>query len=105
MSYNILYLCHKKSYDKIQNYIKQNRTCKFTSDKITEYKEFLTVELLNDEENFRITRTDDLTARFPTKDKEDSFTLGAYIDNQLAGIVSFRGDEQRQRKKSNKNII
>jgi hypothetical protein len=57
-----------------------------------EYKEFLKIGLINDEENFRITPNDDLNSIFPTKDKQDSFSLGAYFENSLAGIVSFTRD-------------
>ena len=53
---------------------------------------FLLIGLNNDEENFRITPNDDLNATFPTKDCEDSFTLGAYINEEMAGVVSFTRD-------------
>ena len=62
------------------------------SDQIELYKKFLTIGLNNDEENFRITPNDDLNTPFPTKDKVDSFTLGAYYENQLVGVVSFTRD-------------
>src|SRR5438270_9760598 len=75
------------------------------SDQLTQYKDFLSVGLLNDEENFRITPTDDLTAPFPTKDKEDSFTLGAFIDKQLAGIVSFSRDGIDREKLRHKAVL
>lgn len=60
-----------------------------TSEHIIRYKKFLTVGLTEDEENFRITPNDDKDAHFPTKDTADSFTLGAYFDEKLAGVVSF----------------
>jgi cyclohexyl-isocyanide hydratase len=75
------------------------------SDKIKEYKAFLSVGLLNDEENFRITPTDELTSSFPTKDKDDSFTLGAFIGNQLGGIVSFSRDGFDREKLRHKGIL
>ena len=81
------------------------KIAEITSDKIIAYKEFFTVGLLNDEENFRITPTDDLTAPFPTKDQEDSFTLGAYIDSQLAGIVSFARDGIDREKLRHKGVL
>ncbi|MGE5107741.1 MAG: hypothetical protein ACM3H8_09360, partial [Sphingobacteriales bacterium] len=62
------------------------------SDQVNQYKQFLSIGLANDEENFRITPTDDLNAAFPTKDKEESFTLGAYTNDHLAGVVSFSRD-------------
>lgn len=76
-----------------------------TSARIIEYKNFLTIGLLNDEENFRITPTDDLNAPFPTKDKNDSFTLGAYTGNLLAGIVSFDRDGSDTEKLRHKGVL
>ena len=75
------------------------------SDQLKQYKDFLSVGLLYDEENFRITPTDDLTAPFPTKDKEDSFTLGAFIDKQLTGIVSFSRDGIDREKLRHKGVL
>jgi ribosomal protein S18 acetylase RimI-like enzyme len=75
------------------------------SDQIKQYKTFLTFGLVNDEENFRITPNDDLNAPFPTKDKVDSFTLGAFSDNQLAGIVSFARDGGDREKLRHKGIL
>lgn len=76
-----------------------------TSAQISAYKNFLTIGLLNDEENFRVTPADDLNASFPTKDKIDSFTLGAYVDNLLAGIVSFERDGNDREKLRHKGIL
>lgn len=70
-----------------------------------EYKDFLAIGLINDEENFRITPNDDLNSTFPTKDKEDSFTLGAYYENALAGIVSFSRDGNDREKLRHKGIL
>ena len=75
------------------------------SDQIEEYKTFLTFGLIHDEENFRITPNDDLHALFPTKDTLDSFTLGAYSDNELAGIVSFTRDGGDREKLRHKGIL
>jgi ribosomal protein S18 acetylase RimI-like enzyme len=75
------------------------------SDKNSEYKEFLTIGLINDEENFRITPKDDLNSVFPTNDKEDSFTLGAYIENELGGVVSFIRDGSDREKLRHKGIL
>lgn len=75
------------------------------SDQLKQYKTFLAFGLVNDEENFRITPNDDLNAPFPTKDKVDSFTLGAYSDNQLAGIVSFARDGSDREKLRHKGVL
>ncbi|MGI8637159.1 MAG: hypothetical protein ACR2KZ_17345 [Segetibacter sp.] len=55
-----------------------------TSEQILLYKQFFAQGLINDEESFRITLTDDLDAPFPTMNKEDSFTLGAYSDGSVS---------------------
>lgn len=75
------------------------------SDKIEQYKEFLTLGLINDEDSFRITPNDDANAPFPTKDSFDSFTLGAFFDNTLAGIVSFGRDGGDREKLRHKGIL
>ncbi len=75
------------------------------SDKVEAYKEFLAIGLRNDEENFRISPIDDLNSPFPTKNNEDSFTLGAYYNGQLAGIVSFARDGQDREKLRHKGIL
>ncbi len=75
------------------------------SDNIIIYKEFLAIGLNNDEENFRISPADDLNSGFPTNNREDSFTLGAYCAGQLAGIVSFARDGQDREKLRHKGIL
>src|SRR4051794_4156033 len=75
------------------------------SHQIEQYKTFLAYGLINDEENFRITPNDDLNAPFPTKDKVDNFTLGAYVDNILVGIVSFARDGADREKLRHKGVL
>lgn len=75
------------------------------SDEIISYKSFLTFGLVHDEDHFRITPQDDLNAPFPTKDKTDSFTLGAYSDTVLAGVVSFTRDGSDREKLRHKGIL
>ena len=75
------------------------------SNQLQEYKQFLTVGLINDEENFRITPTDDLNGPFPTKNTKDSFTLGGYVNNTLVGVVSFTRDGADREKLRHKGIL
>jgi hypothetical protein len=49
-----------------------------SSSDLHQYKSFLMRGLINDEENFRITPSDEIYADFPTQDTPDSFTLGAF---------------------------
>lgn len=76
-----------------------------SSSQLASYKTFLNIGLLDDEEHFRITPTDDLNASFPTKNKIDSFTLGAYVGNLLTGIVSFERDGSNREKLRHKGIL
>ena len=54
------------------------------------YKTFLMEGLINDENNFRISPDDEMKADFSTNGKADSFTLGAFVDGNPAGVVSFQ---------------
>lgn len=69
------------------------------------YKMFLTAALESDKENLLITHHDNTNAAFPTKDRNDSFTLGAYADNILAGVVSFVRDGEDREKLRHKGFI
>jgi GNAT superfamily N-acetyltransferase len=75
------------------------------SHQLMEYKTFLKIGLLNDEESFRITPLDDANAHFPTLNKADSFTLGAYVDGNLLGVVSFERDGSHREKLRHKGIL
>lgn len=75
------------------------------SSETARYKKFLTSALQHDKESLLITEKDNENSTFPTKDKNDSFTLGAYIDNMLAGIVSFDRDGENREKLRHKGII
>jgi ribosomal protein S18 acetylase RimI-like enzyme len=62
------------------------------------YNRFLDAAVRSDEESLLITSTDISGALFPTQDRNDSFTLGAYDGDVLAGVVSFvREGEQREK--------
>lgn len=76
-----------------------------TSDQNCLYKQFLSSGFIEDEESFRITKNDDLNAPFPTKDTQDNFTLGAYVENTLAGVVSFTRDGIDREKLRHKGIL
>jgi ribosomal protein S18 acetylase RimI-like enzyme len=75
------------------------------SAEIEQYKMFLAAALQSDEENLLITPRDNLDAPFPTKDRNDSFTLGAYTENVLAGVVSFARDGEDREKLRHKGIM
>lgn len=69
------------------------------------YKMFLTAALQSDKENLLITHKDNIAAAFPTKDRNDSFTLGAYAENVLAAVVSFVRDGEDREKLRHKGIL
>ncbi|MBK7376989.1 MAG: GNAT family N-acetyltransferase [Ferruginibacter sp.] len=76
-----------------------------SSAQIEEYKMFLAIGLQSDEETLLITPRDNLNAPFPTKDRTDSFTLGAYAKNVLAGVASFARDGEDREKLRHKGIL
>ena len=75
------------------------------SSRAEEYRAFLAVGLVRDERHFRISPADDAAAPFPTQDKEDSFTLAAFADGALAGVVSFERDGKTREKLRHKGIL
>jgi ribosomal protein S18 acetylase RimI-like enzyme len=75
------------------------------SEQIKQYRDFLNFGLKDDEESFRMTIDDDFNAPFPTKDQLDSFTLGAYFEGELAGIVSFERDGASREKLRHKGVL
>lgn len=75
------------------------------SDQVKRYKEFLKIGLINDHENFRISPNDDDNLHFPTKDRYYSFTLGAYENDTLTGVVSFTRDGSDREKLRHKGIL
>lgn len=75
------------------------------SDQNEMYKNFLQIGLINNEDSFRISPNDDLQTNFPTNGTKDSFTIGAYVENKLAGIVSFTRDGNDREKLRHKGIL
>jgi ribosomal protein S18 acetylase RimI-like enzyme len=75
------------------------------SDRLALYKQFFLAGLVSDEESFRMTLADDANMSFPTKDKEDSFTLGVYSNNELAGVVSFAREGIDREKMRHKGLL
>ena len=75
------------------------------STQMEQYKMFLDVALQNNEGSLLITPKDNLNAQFPTNDRIDSFTLGAYVENILAGVVSFTRDGEDREKLRHKGIL
>jgi len=69
------------------------------------YKAFLLNGLVEDEGNFRISPDDEKDAPFPTLGTPDSFTLGAFKDQQLAGIVSFQREGRDREKLRHKGLL
>jgi cyclohexyl-isocyanide hydratase len=72
---------------------------------IAAYREFLLRGLMEDGANFRLSPDDEKHAPFPTLGTPDSFTLGAYEDQQLAGIVSFQREGRDREKLRHKGLL
>lgn len=70
-----------------------------------QYKKFLADALQADEDSLIITAEDNSNAAFPTKDRNDSFTLGAYVGNILGGVVSFERDGENREKLRHKGLL
>ncbi len=75
------------------------------TDQLEMYKNFFQIGLIIDEESFRISPNDDLKTPFPTNETEDSFTIGAFLDENLAGIVSFARDGNEREKLRHKGVL
>jgi cyclohexyl-isocyanide hydratase len=75
------------------------------STQYVEYKRFFMEGLIRDEERFRISPGDEEKAAFPTEDRADSFTLGAYLDGVLAGVVSFQREGRDREKLRHKGLL
>jgi len=75
------------------------------SNQLEIYKTFFLNGLVNDADSFRITPIDDAQSGFPTKGTADSFTLGAYLNNELAGIVSFAREGADREKLRHKGLL
>jgi ribosomal protein S18 acetylase RimI-like enzyme len=76
-----------------------------TAEQLTTYKAFLMNGLIDDEDNFRISPNDERDAPFPTKGTIDSFTIGAYNGDALAGMVSFERDGATREKLRHKGTM
>lgn len=71
----------------------------------TIYKTLILRGLNEDQSCFRIAPEDELSEPFPTNEEQDSFTLGAFDEEQLIGVVSFIRDGQNRRKLRHKGIL
>ncbi len=75
------------------------------SSKLEAYKKLVQKGFVEAEDSFRITPEDDKPEGFPTKDTEDSFTIGAYDGDQLIGVASFRREGENRRKLRHKSLL
>lgn len=69
------------------------------------YKSFFLQGLIDDEDNFRISPHDEMLSPFPTLDQVDSFTLGAFVNKEWAGVVSFERDGATREKLRHKGTL
>ena len=70
---------------------------------LEQYKMLLAIG--SNEETLLITPKENLNSIFPTKDRKDSFTLGAFAKNNLVGVVSFIRDGEDREKLRHKGIL
>jgi GNAT superfamily N-acetyltransferase len=76
-----------------------------TADHLSEYRALLLPGLLANADAFRIAPPDEEQAPFPTGDQPDSFTLGAYVGDTLAGLVSFQREGADRMKLRHKGLL
>ena len=75
------------------------------SDQTADYKAFFMDGLLQNENKCRISPDDERRSAFPTNYKPDSFTLGACVDDQLVGVVSFEREGATREKLRHKGLL
>ncbi|MBO0951505.1 GNAT family N-acetyltransferase [Fibrella forsythiae] len=69
------------------------------------YRALLMSGLEQDADSFRIAPEDEQHAPFPTQNRPDSFTMGAFVGEQLAGVVSFQRDGAERVKLRHKGLL
>lgn len=70
------------------------------------YKKFISKGLVENEDSFRISLSDEANEGFPTQGTPYSFTLGAFSDVQdLMGIVSFKREVDNRTKLTHKGFL
>lgn len=69
------------------------------------YRALLMPGLEQDAESFRIAPEDEQNAPFPTRNRSDSFTLGTFVDDHLAGVVSFQREGADRVKLRHKGLL
>ncbi len=69
------------------------------------YRALLMPGLTQDADSFRMAPEDEENAPFPTQNQPDSFTLGTFVDDQLAGIVSFQREGSDRVKLRHKGLL
>ena len=74
-----------------------------------DYQNFFLRGLREHEDFFRISPDDEFQAEFPTRNRADSFTLGAVSDGgrgeKLIGVVSFEREGARREKLRHKGLL
>ncbi|RYY33447.1 MAG: GNAT family N-acetyltransferase [Sphingobacteriaceae bacterium] len=75
------------------------------AEEIKTYKAFFSKALTDDEDNFRLSPDDDNDAPFPTRGAADSFTIGVYVNETLAGVASFEREGNTREKLRHKGLL
>lgn len=71
-----------------------------------DYRNFFMQGLREHEDSFRISPNDEFQAEFPTRNRSDSFTLGAVSgDGELLGVVSFEREGVFREKLRHKGLL
>jgi cyclohexyl-isocyanide hydratase len=76
-----------------------------TANQVSEYNQLILNGLIKDENSFRIAPEDETDMALPTKGTEDNFTLGAFINDELVGVASFRREGENRAKLRHKGLL
>jgi cyclohexyl-isocyanide hydratase len=76
-----------------------------TETDLAAYRALLMPGLEQDADSFRIAPDDERDAPFPTHNRPDSFTMGTFVGEQLAGVVSFQREGADRIKLRHKGLL
>lgn len=74
-------------------------------DHFDQYKRLILRGFIEDEESFRIAPEDIIETDLPTGYTADSFTIGAFSNDDLVGVASFKRDGENRLKLQHKGLL
>ncbi len=71
----------------------------------SDYRSLVRKAFINDHECFRISPNDPLDIPFAVNSSSEAFTLGAFLKNELIGVVSFKREGSNREKLRHKGLL